>query len=309
MCPFLDDDDYTADISQPSESGRGGHMSDFFRNERKVLFVVGGISLAVFCGALYFLYSGSKPINLEELPVISAEKGPFKIKPTTNESVKHQDKTVYDNISGDKRKIEEKIVKQPEEVVSIPEMDGGGSLSAEEKKKIMRAFDDLAPEKEYRINYIKKDAPKIQSNNFIVVEDEYRAPINRIKENKNKKQQQLLPVALPPLPSAPAVQKKPKQRLRDFMGKKSFDGIGEDGGFMVQIAAVTSKAAAETEYRRILFRNKFLKGTGKKIYKVDLGQQKGIRYRIQIGPFQTREEADKIIAAMKRNGFTAYISK
>jgi cell division protein FtsN len=255
-------------------------------------------AVAAFCIALAVLYSSSKPINLEELPVISAEKGPFKIKPTTNETVKHQDKSVYDNISGDKRKVEEKIIKQPEEVISIPEIDVGESVSAEEKKKIIRAFEDLAPEKEYRINYVKKNVPPIKSNDLIIVEDEYRRPVNRLKDD----------MATAPS-SAAAAPKKTKQRISDLMKEKSAEDVRENGRFMVQIAAVDIKSAAETEYRRILFKNKFLKGLGKKVYKADLGRQKGIKYRIQVGPFRTREEANKIISAMKRNGFPAYISK
>ena len=78
---------------------------------------------------------------------------------------------------------------------------------------------------------------------------------------------------------------------------------------MVQIASVSSKAAAESEYNRLVSRNRFLRGKGKRIYKVDLGPTKGVKYRIQIGPFKNKAEANKIIAAMRDNGCAAYISR
>jgi cell division protein FtsN len=78
---------------------------------------------------------------------------------------------------------------------------------------------------------------------------------------------------------------------------------------MIQVASVRSKAAAEAEYRRILNKNKFLRGLGKKFVKVDLGEKKGVRYNIQIGPFRGKSEAKKIISELKNNGFSPYIAK
>ncbi|MDR0678606.1 MAG: hypothetical protein LBF44_03680, partial [Holosporaceae bacterium] len=276
MCPFLDDeDDYPIDVSETSET-RKNFRSSFFKNDRIFFLMGGGAFIIAFCVVVLVMYYNSRPIDLEELPIISADDTPFKIKPPISEQVKHQDKTVYDNISGDKRKVEEKIAQSPEEILSIPEMEVGESLSDEEKQNIIKAFDDLAPRKEYKINYIKQSAPKIKSDNLIVVEDdEYRPPINKVDEAK------------PPL--AP---KKQKQRLRDIVEKAgnnvektSINKVRENDanderGPMVQVASVTTKFAAEAEYRRILLKNKFLKGYGKKIFKVDLGETKGIRYRI-----------------------------
>jgi hypothetical protein len=246
------------------------------------------------------MYSSSNSVNFEELPVISADTSPIKVKPEISEQVKHQDKTIYDNISGDKRKIEEKIAQPPEEILSIPDIETGESLSDEEKKNIIQAFDELAPEKEYKIKYVKKNIPKVKSGDLVVVEnkDEYRSPINRIEEGSGR------PAVIPA--------KKPKGRLKDLMNGTKSESIATSvsgGNLMVQIASVASKAAAEAEYHRILLKNGYLKGVGKRIVKVDLGEKKGIRYRIQVGPLRTREKADEIVSSMKRNGFDAYISK
>ncbi|MDR1982579.1 MAG: SPOR domain-containing protein [Holosporaceae bacterium] len=302
MCPFLDDeDDYPIDIPKTSETKRN-FRSNFFKNDRSFFIIGGGASVVAFCIVAFIIYYNSRPIDLEELPIISADSTPFKIKPPASEQVKHQDKTVYDNISGDKRKVEEKIAQPPEEILSIPEVEVGESLSDEEKQNIIKAFDDLAPQKEYKINYVKQGVSKIKSDNLVVVENEYRPPINKIEE-KNKVEE-----IKPSL-----VAKKQKQRLKDVVEKTSNTADVESGNrsseLMVQIASVTTKSAAEAEYRRILLKNKFLKGWGKKIFKIDLGESKGIRYRIQVGPFKTREEANKVVSLMGKSGFSAYISK
>ncbi|MDR0632189.1 MAG: SPOR domain-containing protein [Holosporaceae bacterium] len=296
MCPFIDDEDgdYSEDVLQNSQKGTG-LRSHFFRDDRKFFLIGGGVSIVAFSMMVYVIYSSSKPINLEELPVISADGTPFKIKPAGNEQVKHQDKIVYDNISGDRRKTEEKIAQPPEEILSIPEIENGESLSDDEKKNIIRAFEDLAPEKEYQIKYVKKNAPKIKSDGLTIIEEEHRSPINRIDRK-----------------TPPVLAKKSKQQLRDIIEKtdnSTKDTIARGNGFMLQIASVMTRPAAEAEYNRILLKNKFLKERGKKIVKVDLGEKKGIRYRIQVGPFKTKEEADRTISTMKKNGFGAYISK
>ncbi|MDR0968463.1 MAG: SPOR domain-containing protein [Holosporaceae bacterium] len=299
MPPFLDEEDYATEAPNPPEP-TGGSRSHFFRNDKKFLLIGGAASIVAFCVVAYILYSSSKPINLEELPVIKADETPFKIKPEKNEQVKHQDKTVYDNISGAKRKTKEKIAQPPEEVLSIPEIESGESLSDEEKKSIIQAFDELAPEKEYKIKYVKKDIPKIKTENITIVEDEVRnPPIHRITAETK---------------TPPAPPKKTKQRLKDIMEQavrptNDDARISRGGGAAVQIASVATKPAAEAEYNRIASKNKFLKSFGKKIVKVDLGKTKGIRYRIQVGPFKTRKEAEKVVSAMAKNGFHAYVSR
>jgi hypothetical protein len=280
MCPFLDndEDDYAvAEVLKTEETPRG-FRSHFFQNDRKFFLIGGGASIVAFFVIVYVMYSASKPMNFEELPVISADNTPIKVKPEINEQVKHQDKIIYDNISGDKRKVEEKIAQPPEEILSIPDIDSGESLSEEEKKNIIQAFDELAPEKEYNIKYVRKNVPKIKTGDLIAVEneEEYLPPINRIGEASSKSSASL---------------KKQKGRMRDLMS----DDLSNqrttpvlNGNLVVQIASVTSKTAAEAEYNRILAKNKQLKGLGKRIVKVDLGEKKGIRYRIQIGPLKKK---------------------
>lgn len=340
MCPFLEENDDGIEGEPFSKSGfERGMISGFLKNDRKYLFI-GGTSVAIVIGSMIWLISSNlTPINLDELPVIQAEKTPIKEKPLANKEVAHQDKIIYDNISGDQRPIIEKIADQPENVLNIPEVDVSESLSEEDKKDIIRAFDELAPEKEYKINYIKDDQPIDEVNiserayDFAGISHEENM---RLRKLKNKAQLTLEeskelatltqkiansyktdinePQVLPPIKKI--TKEKKKKRLKDLVAEKAFKNnlaktaeFSRKGTIMVQIASVQTRAAAESEYNRLVSRNRFLKGKGKKIFKVDLGKLKGIRYRIQVGPFKDKEEAKKIISAMHANGYAAYISR
>jgi cell division protein FtsN len=293
MCPFINEDEN--DDAMPvisSSEDNVGFRSQFFKNDKKFFLIGGGASAIAFILVAYLIYSNSKPINLEELPVIGADDAPLKVKPEANAQVEHQDKTVYDNISGQQRNIEEKIASPVEEILSIPEADVGESMSEEEKKGIIQAFDDLAPEKEYHIQYVKRGATRAKSSNLIIAEEEH-PPIKKLEEKKP--------------PASTSKSKAQLEKSKSELPRRN--AVASGGRPMVQIASVATKSAAEMEYSRILSRNKFLRGLGKKIVKVDLGEKKGVKYRIQVGPFKNKGEADRIVSEMRKNGFSVYISR
>lgn len=266
-----------------------------FKGDQKFFILGGIISVVVFLSIAYVMYKSSRPINLEDLPVIKADTEPIKEKPQDSTQVIHQDKIVYDNISGDIRKDEvEKIIPAPEEVISIPEAEVEGTLSDEEKQNIIQAFDELAPEKEYKINYIKnpiKTFKKEKSQNIIKSGDllivEKKTPqINRTNIKKRR------------------------LRLTDFASKLVTDSFSKSlEGIMVQVASLPSRSAADKEYNRLTYKNRFLKKYKKKIIKVDLGREKGIKYRLQVGPFKNKNIAQNVISTLKNNGFNAYIAR
>ena len=304
MCPFLDDEDFEEyeEIIDGAEK-KVQRKTTFLKDDKKFFIIGGSASVIAFCSVAYFLYSNSKPIDLEDLPIIQADPMPIKVKLQKNTQVNHQDKIVYDNISGNKRKKEEEhVIAQPEEVLSISEMDSDGVLSEEEKQKIINAFDELAPEKEYKINYVKNSAKEnnnrrvVESENVKIVEEESLPPINRVSPKDD---------------STPnnGKNKKHKTKLADLVEQKLPSANSKTGTVMVQIASVPTKNGAEVEYKRIANKNKFIKNYGKKIYKVDLGRAKGSTYRIQVGPFKNNAEAQKVVSALKNNGCFAYISK
>ena len=330
MCPFIEDND--EDIVYGENSERkfdDGMVSQFFRNDRKYL-VIGGTAVAIVIIAIIgIIHSSVTPVNIEELPIIQAETTPIKEKPEKNNQVKHQDKVVYDNISENHRKVVEKVAKKTEEVLSIPEIDVSESLSAEDKKTIIRAFEELAPDKEYKIDYIEEHSALTKEENRLLrvlknkkklsTEEKQKLDALTKKISDSYKAELSVEEGLPPIKSVTNVKtktKKKRSRLKDLVASRTNkEKLAQNvsrtrkGTIMVQIASVPSKAAAESEYNRLVSKNRFLKGKGKKIYKVDLGPKKGVMYRIQVGPFKNKEEARKIITAMQDNGCPAYISK
>ncbi len=328
MCPFLEEegnedfDDYQIDNGRHLRPSKTDNFRSAFLKDDKKFFIIGGAaSIVAFCAVMYVMYSNNKPIDLEDLPVIKADTAPIKIKPTNNLQVDHQDKIVYDNISDVKRaSVAERTIAQPEEeVLSINETDLDGVLSEEEKKNIIQAFDDLAPEKEYKINYVKNGGNKAAMDKhnsestarIKIVEDE-SPPIKRVGPEDNPRNKPL------------SQSKKHKEKIKDFSAAKKSESYNskrkkleaEDeftpargGSVMIQVASVPTKSAAEAEFKRIVSRNKILKGAGKKIVKVDLGKSKGITYRIQAGPFKNNAEAQKVVSSLRNNGFFSYISR
>lgn len=290
--PFLDDDEgYYSEDNAGSFEPRGRRN---FTLGYKNFYLVGGIaSLGAFLLVIAYMYNSNKPVDLGELPVIQAENAPVKVKPTENKQVEHQDKIVYDNISGNTRVLKEKIAPTPEE----PEIDefransnDNSVLSQEEKDSLLKEFDDLAPRKIPPVSaeekqQLTKHTPEAPA--IVPAKKTYKNPGKSIREvtidslQKNKKRQQT--------------------DLTESAPQKY-----EKGTVMVQIAAVDSKVAAEAEYKRFLRKNKTLKNAGKRIVKVDLGSR-GIKYRLQIGPFKNQKDARKVISSI--NGFSAYISR
>lgn len=298
--PFLNEaeeieDDYIEPVGPEVHEKSPKIALKIFRGDQK-FFILGAVASVIgFLSIAYVMYQSSRPINLEDLPVIKADTEPIKEKPQDSTQVIHQDKIVYDNISGDIRKDEvEKIIPAPEEVISIPEAEVEGTLSDEEKQNIIQAFDELAPEKEYKINYIKdpvrtpqklKTQGIIKSGDLLIVEE--KTP--QVKRTDIKKR---------------------RARLTDFASKLATDSFSKHSdGIMVQVASLPSRAAADKEYNRLTYKNRFLKKYRKKIIKVDLGREKGIKYRLQVGPFKNRSIAQNAISTLKNNGFNAYIAR
>lgn len=298
--PFFldgDDDENKPFVRSHSDQNK---VTDFFKEDRKFFMIGCTASIVTFIVVAYMMYSNSKPINLEELPVIQADPSPIKVKPKMDEMVKHQDKVVYDNISKDVRNEKEKVVQQPEEILSIPEVEGDSNLSEEEKRNIIQSFDELTPEKEYKVNYVKtkKVATDTKQEELKILEDNELTPIKEVIAPSEKSRKSLKDALKKAVPVEPKVTK-----------KSASTKTKPKGHIMIQVGSVKTKASAELEYKRIARKNIYVKKLGKKIFKVDLGGRKGTMYRIQIGPFAEKKDALKTINLLKKNGFTSYISK
>ena len=324
MCPFLSEEDYDFDneidgcVVEPKEINQYHRLIDanFLKDDRKFFILGGAAAFFIFFIITYVMYFNSKPIDIEDLPLIQADATPFKIKPDVNNQVNHQDKIVYDNISGDKRVVKnEKIAPSPEEIMSLPEADSDTEVE-DLPNSSMQRIDAEAP-KETQLKTVNNVS---QVDNLLIIEN-LDPPIKKVEINTSKQHKKIKDLI-----DAPKIVKDQKIKSHSETKIKTahsvFNGdklaksaklprelTGKKGNVMIQMAIVKTKAAAEAEYKRIVNKNKFLKSVGKKISKVDLGKKRGIRYKIQAGPYRTIAEAKKAVKMMQDNGFPVYVAK
>ena len=324
MCPFLSEEDYDFDneidgcVVEPKEINQYHRLIDanFLKDDRKFFILGGAAAFFIFFIITYVMYFNSKPIDIEDLPLIQADTTPFKVKPEINNQVNHQDKIVYDNISGDKRGIEtEKVAPSPEEIMTLPEADSDTEIE-DLSNSSMQRIDAEAP-KETQVKAVNNVS---QVDNLFIIEN-LDPPIKKIETDTPKQRRKIKDLI---------DEKKPikEQKIKSHSETKIksahlvFNGdklaksaqlprelVVKKGNVMIQMAIVKTKAGAEAEYKRIVNKNKFLKNVGKKISKVDLGKKRGIRYKIQAGPYRTVAEAKKAVKMMRDNGFPVYIAK
>lgn len=294
MPPFVNEEDDNFDIdyfnredNQSWESKNVDHP--FLERDDKRFFLIGGIAaLFTFIVILYIMYSSSKPIDLDDLPVIRADTTPIKVKPPKNGQVSHQDKIVYDNISGYNRKVAEKTAPPPEEILPINKEE---EIFANEDT--VNGYTSSSSENKTTKATRSKGSGKIR-----IVEE--RLPIKKIEaDNSRKVKKQKI---------SNLIKKVEKGNVTSENSDELY-GIKKGGNIMLQIASMHTKAAAEVEYKRVVNRNKFLKRFNKKIEKIDLGRKKGIIYRVKVGPFRNKSDAQKAIDALKKKGFSTYISR
>jgi DedD protein len=105
--------------------------------------------------------------------------------------------------------------------------------------------------------------------------------------------------ALRPAPTA----KTEEQRARAALEGKAAEIVpapAKGGKFAVQVAATSSEAAARELSER-------LKKAGLPPYTEGVQTAEGMRYRVRVGPYATREEADRVRARLKSLGISANI--
>ncbi|XUM20938.1 SPOR domain-containing protein [Bradyrhizobium oligotrophicum S58] len=75
------------------------------------------------------------------------------------------------------------------------------------------------------------------------------------------------------------------------------------GGYLVSISSQASEAEAMSSYKAV--QDKYGAVLGKYepiIRRMDLGEKGGVRYRAAVGPFATKEEANKMCGSLKSAG-------
>jgi hypothetical protein len=103
-------------------------------------------------------------------------------------------------------------------------------------------------------------------------------------------------------PEAPADEVGPQQDSKEAQADNKEPAVARELGIRIQLAAVPDHSLAESEWKRIVGRNKELLAGYKPIFKtIDLGEM-GVFHRVQTGPFKSLEDARSLCAKLIESG-------
>jgi DedD protein len=103
-----------------------------------------------------------------------------------------------------------------------------------------------------------------------------------------------------PTPAPSVDEQRARAALEGKSGGEALPATAKGGKFAVQAAATSSEAAALELSER-------LKKAGLPPYTETVQTTEGTRYRVRVGPYATREEAERVRARLKSLGITANI--
>ena len=212
-------------------------------------------------------------------PLIKAETQPFKVKPEKPGGMKvlHQDKSVYDRLSGQPEAAEvEQLLPPPESVVEKPL----AIVRDEGTTAIVRDEGTTAPE-------------PVEVKPVPVAEPEAEKPVAKPEPVAEPKPEPV-PVTIP----EPVVVAKvePAKPAPEPVAKPT----GLTGGYLIQIGAYRTPAAAQTGWTRLVAGHKALLGSLKPIVvRADLGSR-GIFHRLRAGPVDGAEAASALCTRLKQ---------
>ncbi|MDC0033007.1 SPOR domain-containing protein [Alphaproteobacteria bacterium] len=246
-----------------------------------VAAAIGGFSAVV-------VYSYEKGLSMKTdtaAPIISAQKGPTKMRPQEpgGMSVPNRDKKIYSrlNIAEKSGKIE-RLLPPPETVVSKPP-----ALSTGTSASNRVAIETQIPEKIAKNSTAIKptaDKPKV----FVPP----APPAMRDAQKLTAGKQQLV--------KAPRTIAKPAKKLREVATLSASAAKQTGRAFRVQLASLRSQKAAENAWVSYIKHHAILFGhLESKIVRVKL-KGKGTYYRLQAGPFRNASAARSLCFQAKK---------
>ncbi len=280
--------------------------------DRKLVMI--GAAISVLTSACLLLYTTTKEdtVEIEELPTIKADYRPIKERVERNNS--QQDKKIYTYLTSEKDGREQRVQKS-ESVISIKELNNS-KLTEADKQMILKAFDDLAPNADRRKHSRRKNQAvkqnSVQDKQIAKnVEIQKDIPNERIGKKEYSNQQD----------SSKNIQHRTKRKrtenLTNFINEHNsiyrhelnnkkqnkiakLETKNQKNGFFVQIASLPTFADAKREHFRLKSTYRILNSLPYKINTANVGG--AVKYRVMIGPFRSRSEADRIVTRMKQEG-------
>lgn len=245
------------------------------------------------------------------VPVITAEEMPVKVRPEEPGGVEvpDRDKYVYKSLIDEEPEAEQ-LLPAPEEPMDRPPAETpGAKMATDVEAATEEAPDPVRPDE---LDVATSEPPEAgeQDQDDMVAEGPDMAKDMAADPPPAEQPQQLLDSAQPetemldaaetaaPEP-APAPEPEPEPAPAPEPEAKPTPAVAPGSGFMVQVGASQNEAAAETALTRLADKHPGIMGPLSAIVvRADLGD-KGIWYRMRIGPFAARSEANEVCGQLK----------
>ncbi len=289
------------DGAGPAQAGGAGGGSDHGRKAITALVAV--VALAGFGALVLYSYDrGTAPGTGEDAPLITAAKGPTKVRPKEpgGMEVPDRDMQVFSRINPNENPPRiEQLLPPPETVVAPPPPVAEAGPPDELDEKTRRALATAPAAGPGPVEDLMAPPPPPSPARATVAKPAPAKAKTQTKAAKTDTASVPPAPATPPAATAPVPPPAPKVASR-----------GSGRVWRVQIAASRSVEAARKSWRRIKRKHGDVFGDLRlMLVKADLGKSKGVYYRMQVGPLADADAARKLCARIKQRKLGCFVVK
>lgn len=246
-----------------------------------VVLLMGVVMLGALASVVWIAYKQGVRNGQTQggTPYVSADPEPLKIENTVADAANGGDLAVYDRLGGENTDPVEVIAEGPEEPVTRATEDPIGSIAAKVGNTVGIADDAVGD----RIAALAKADEALTSE---------KAPETTPPAAKAEPKPATAPTTASTGATAPAKSPTPAYSSSGAL----------DGSHLVQIGAFRSEAEADGQWSRLKSKlGSYLDGKADDVERADLGD-KGVYYRLRIGPFSSADDAKSYCAGLKERG-------
>lgn len=294
----------SADYGPPEEPMTYDETGDEAGRGRMVLLLAVVFVIAA-AALLYVVFQqGVRTGGRNAPPVIVAESGPEKIRPEDpgGLQVPHQDKTVYERVSGQSSERVERLLPEPEEPVDVSGLRTSEAAPEQTGDTLVRdepAQDEPAKDEPAR------ELPKQRPVEKMPVK---QTPIEQSETSGAEVMNEVEDIG-DLIKSIPENQPEPRQEpIGNSVAEVDAASVNRasgaipsatSGAYVVQVASFKGADLATGAWETLVRKNKdLLVNLRPDIQLADLGA-KGVYYRLRIGPFATKADARSLCNALK----------
>lgn len=304
----------TAEYGPPDEPMTYDETGDEAGRGRMVLLLA--VVFVVAAAALLYVVfqQGVRTGGRNAPPVIVAESGPEKIRPEDpgGLDVPHQDKTVYDRVSGQSSERVERLLPEPEEPVDVSGLRTNDAPPAEaESEPAQPAQDESAETAAPAVeDELVRELPKAKPAEPAPVEETPTKP-TPIEQGETSGAEVMnevvdigdliesIPEDQPDVTQDPIGNSVAEVDTASVNRASGTIPAATSGAYVVQVASFKGADLATGGWEALVRKNRdLLANLRPDIQLADLGER-GIYYRLRIGPFATKADAQSLCNALK----------